>query len=149
PELLALQRSDGTAAVGFAFAIPIDMVRMRLAVFALFAVVDIPLEHFGVRDRQRMTKQQRKEEHKKHEGRPEGKARSRQRQRQMLHRQINRVIKNADVVIVNPQHFAVALKYAQKKAQAPYVLAKGVDETALHIRQQAQAHDLEVVEMPP
>jgi flagellar biosynthetic protein FlhB len=96
-----------------------------------------------------MTKQERKEEHKNQEGRPEVKARIKQLQRQMLQRQINRVIKQADVVIVNPQHFAVALKYDPKKAQAPYVLAKGLDETALYIRKMAQAHELEVLELPP
>lgn len=149
PQLLDLQRSDVSTAIGSAFAIAYDMILMLLGVFVLFALIDIPLQRFFFLKKLRMTKQERKEEHKNQEGRPEVKARIKQLQRQLLHRQINKVIKNADVVIANPQHFAVALKYDQKKAQAPYVLAKGVDETALHIRQQAQAHGLEVVELPP
>lgn len=149
PQLLALQRSDVAGAIGSAFALTYDMILMLLAVFILFALIDIPLQHFFFRKKLRMTKQERKEEHKNQEGRPEVKARIKQLQRQLLHRQINKVIKNADVVITNPQHFAVALKYDQKKAQAPFVLAKGVDETAQHIRQQAQVNGLEVVELPP
>jgi flagellar biosynthetic protein FlhB len=149
PELLALQRSDVSAAIGGAFTTTYDMIMMLLAVFALFALIDVPLQRFFFLKKQRMTKQERKEEHKNQEGRPEVKARIKQLQRQMLHRQINKVIKNADVVITNPQHYAVALKYDLKKAGAPFVLAKGMDETALHIRQQAQAHDLDVVELPP
>jgi len=120
-----------------------------LLVFVLFSFIDIPLQQFFFLKKMRMTKQERKEEHKNQEGRPEVKARIKQLQRQLLQRQINRVIKNADVVIVNPQHFAVALKYDPKKAQAPFVLAKGVDETALYIRKMASAHQLEVIEMPP
>ena len=56
---------------------------------------------------------------------------------------------SADAVIVNPQHYAVVLKYDIKKAQAPYVVAKGVDEMALYIRSMAAAHALEVLEIPP
>jgi flagellar biosynthetic protein FlhB len=59
------------------------------------------------------------------------------------------VLKKADVVIVNPQHYAVALKYDPQKAQAPYVLAKGADEMALYIRKIAAGHELEVIELPP
>ncbi|WP_394559412.1 flagellar biosynthesis protein FlhB [Aquipseudomonas alcaligenes] len=149
PRLLALQRSDVSSAIGGAFDLTFDMLMTLLAVFILFALIDIPLQRFFFLKKLRMTKQERKEEHKNQEGRPEVKARIKQLQRQMLHRQINKVIKNADVVITNPQHFAVALKYDLKKAGAPFVLAKGLDETALHIRQQAQAHELDVVELPP
>lgn len=149
PRLLALQRSDVTTAVGSAFNLTFDMLMTLLGVFILFALIDIPLQRFFFLKKLRMTKQERKEEHKNQEGRPEVKARIKQMQRQMLHRQISKVMKKADVVITNPQHFAVALKYDHKKALAPYVLAKGVDETALHIRQQAQSLDLDVVELPP
>ncbi|MNJ22366.1 Flagellar biosynthetic protein FlhB [compost metagenome] len=96
-----------------------------------------------------MTKQERKEEHKNQEGRPEVKARIKQVQRQMAQRQIGKVLKTADAVIVNPQHYAVALKYDSQKAQAPYVIAKGVDEMALYIRKMAVANKLEVIEIPP
>ena len=149
PRLFALQRSDVFTAIGSALSLTFDMTLTLLAVFVLFSFIDIPLQRFFFLKKMRMTKQERKEEHKNQEGRPEVKARIKQLQRQMLQRQINRVIKKADVVIVNPQHFAVVLKYDPKKAQAPYVLAKGLDETALYIRKMAQAHALEVLELPP
>ncbi|MBU3057603.1 flagellar biosynthesis protein FlhB [Pseudomonas indica] len=149
PQLIALQRTDIRTAIGSAVALAFDMTLSLLLVFVLFSLIDIPLQRFFFLKKLRMTKQERKEEHKNQEGRPEVKARIKQVQRQLLQRQISRVIKNADVVIVNPQHFAVALKYDPKKAQAPYVIAKGVDETALYIRKMAQANQLEVLELPP
>ncbi len=148
-QLMALQRSDLLTAIGSALSLTFNMTLTLLLVFVLFSFIDIPLQQFFFLKKMRMTKQERKEEHKNQEGRPEVKARIKQLQRQLLQRQINRVIKNADVVIVNPQHFAVVLKYDPKKAQAPFVLAKGVDEVALYIRKMASAHQLEVIEMPP
>jgi flagellar biosynthetic protein FlhB len=118
-------------------------------VFVLFALIDIPLQRFFFLKKMRMTKQERKEEHKSQEGSPEVRARIRQLQQQLAQRRINKVLKDADAVIVNPRHFAVALKYDMKKAPAPYVIAKGVDETALYIRKMAQAYELEVIELPP
>lgn len=149
PGLLALQRSDVRSAIATAFGTFYDITLSLLVVFILFSVIDIPIQYFFFKKKLRMTKQERKEEHKNQEGRPEVKARIRQLQRQLVHRQISKTIKTADVVIVNPVHFAVALRYDPKKAQAPYVVAKGLDETALYIRKMAKAHDLEVLELPP
>ena len=149
PRLIALQRSDLFTAIGSALSLTFNMTLTLLLVFVLFSFIDIPLQRFFFLKKMRMTKQERKEEHKNREGRPEVKARIKQLQRQMLQGQISRVIKNADVVIVNPQHFAVALKYDPKKAKAPFVLAKGVDETALYMRKMAAANQLEVLELPP
>lgn len=149
PRLIALQRNDLLTAIGGALSLTFNMTLTLLLVFVLFSFIDIPLQRFFFLKKQRMTKQERKEEHKNQEGRPEVKARIKQLQRQLLQRQISRVLKKADVVIVNPQHYAVALKYDPKKAQAPYVLAKGVDETALYMRSMAAVHQLEVLEVPP
>jgi flagellar biosynthetic protein FlhB len=149
PQLIALQRTDVYNAIGGAFSLVFNLAFSLLLVFVLFSFIDIPLQRFFFLKKMRMTKQERKEEHKQQEGRPEVKARIKQLQRQLAQRQINRVIKDANVVIVNPVHVAVALKYDGKKAQAPYVIAKGVDETALYIRKMAQAYELEVVELPP
>ncbi|BAN49953.1 flagellar biosynthesis protein FlhB [Metapseudomonas resinovorans] len=149
PQLIALQRGNLHEALRGAFGLAFDATLSLLLVFVVFSLIDIPLQRFFFMKKMRMTKQERKEEHKNQEGSPEVKSRIKQLQRQLVQRQINRVIKNADVVVVNPVHFAVALKYDPKKAQAPYVIARGVDETALYIRKMAQAHDLEVVEAPP
>ncbi|WP_276487796.1 flagellar biosynthesis protein FlhB [Ectopseudomonas mendocina] len=149
PDLIALQRSSVLEAISAAFNLIFKLTLCLMLIFVLFSFIDIPLQRYFFLKKMRMTKQERKEEHKNQEGRPEVKARIKQLQRQMLQRQISKVIKSADVVITNPTHYAVALKYDTKKAAAPFVLAKGVDETALYMRQMAAKHELEVVEIPP
>lgn len=149
PQLIALQRSSVLEAISAALDLTFNLTLCLMLIFVVFSFIDIPLQRYFFLKKMRMTKQERKEEHKNQEGRPEIKARIKQLQRQMLQRQISKVIKNADVVITNPTHYAVALKYDTKKAQAPFVLAKGVDETALYMRQMAAKHELEVVEVPP
>lgn len=149
PQLIALQRTDVNNAIGSAFSLIFNLAFSLLLVFVLFALIDIPLQRFFFLKKMRMTKQERKEEHKSQEGSPEVRARIKQLQQQLAQRRINKVLKDADAVIVNPLHFAVALKYDIKKATAPYVIAKGVDETALYIRKTAQAYELEVIELPP
>ncbi|MBM7059157.1 flagellar type III secretion system protein FlhB [Pseudomonas sp. UL073] len=149
PQLFALARTDIRSAISSAMQLMFDTTLSLLLVFVVFAFIDIPLQRFFFLKKLRMTKQERREEHKNQEGRPEVKARIKQVQRQLMQRQISRVIKKADVVIVNPTHFAVALKYDPKKAQAPFVIAKGVDETALFIRKMAQSRELDVLELPP
>jgi flagellar biosynthetic protein FlhB len=149
PSFTALQRTDLLTAIGGSFALMFNMTLQLLLVFVLFSFIDIPLQRFFFMKKMRMTKQERKEEHKTQEGRPEVKARIKQIQRQMLQRQISRVLKKADVIIVNPQHYAVALKYDPQKAQAPFVIAKGVDEMALYIRKMATTNLQEIIEMPP
>ncbi|MFN9526857.1 MAG: flagellar biosynthesis protein FlhB [Pseudomonadaceae bacterium] len=149
PDLIALQRSSVFEAISAALNLTFNLTLCLMLIFVVFSFIDIPLQRYFFLKKMRMTKQERKEEHKNQEGRPEVKARIKQLQRQMLQRQISKVIKNADVVIVNPMHYAVALKYDTKKAAAPFVLAKGVDETALYMRQMAKKHELEVVEIPP
>lgn len=118
PELIALQRSSVLEAISAAFDLTFNLILCLMLVFVLFSFIDIPLQRYFFLKKLRMTKQERKEEHKNQEGRPEVKARIKQLQRQMLQRQISKVIKNADVVIVNPTHYAVALKYDSKKAAA-------------------------------
>jgi len=149
PDLVALQRSSVLEAISAALDLTFNLTLCLMLIFVVFSFIDIPLQRYFFLKKMRMTKQERKEEHKNQEGRPEVKARIKQLQRQMLQRQISKVLKNADVVIVNPTHYAVALKYDTKKAAAPFVLAKGVDETALYMRQMAAKHALEVVEIPP
>jgi flagellar biosynthetic protein FlhB len=96
-----------------------------------------------------MSKQEVKEEHKSSEGRPEVRQRIRQLQQQLARRSVRKTVPNADVVIVNPEHYAVALKYDTKRAEAPYVVAKGVDEMALYIRRVAHEHKIETLSLPP
>ena len=120
-----------------------------VAVFVIFAVLDVPIQAFQFAKNQRMSKQDQKQEHKSSEGSPEVKGRIRQLQRQMAQRNVNKTVPTADVVIVNPEHYAVALKYDTNRAEAPFVVAKGVDEMALYIKSVAAKHKIETVSLPP
>jgi flagellar biosynthetic protein FlhB len=100
-------------------AMMFDGLMSLVAVFLLFAVIDVPLQAFLFAKGQRMSKQEQKEEYKSSEGKPEVKARIRQLQNQMARRNVNKTVPTADVVIVNPEHYAVALKYDANRAEAP------------------------------
>jgi flagellar biosynthesis protein FlhB len=119
------------------------------AVLFVFALIDLPVQRFVFMRDQRMSKQEVKEEHKTAEGRPEVRQRIRQLQTQLARRSVRKTVPQADVVIVNPEHYAVALKYDEKRASAPFVVAKGIDELALYIRSVATEHGVEVIPMPP
>ncbi|MBD8528971.1 MULTISPECIES: EscU/YscU/HrcU family type III secretion system export apparatus switch protein [unclassified Massilia] len=126
-----------------------DALFALVAVFVIFAVLDVPIQAFQFAKNQRMSKQDQKDEHKTSEGRPEVKGRIRQLQRQLAQRNVNKTVPTADVVIVNPEHYAVALKYDTDRAEAPFVVAKGVDEMALYIKSVAAKHKIETVTLPP
>jgi flagellar biosynthetic protein FlhB len=118
-------------------------------VFVVLALLDAPLQRFLFLLGQRMSKQEVKEEHKSAEGRPEVRQRIRQIQRQLSQRSIRKSVPEADAIIVNPEHYAVAVRYNATKAEAPYVVAKGIDEMALYIREVARRHNVEIVHLPP
>ncbi|MGO4377375.1 EscU/YscU/HrcU family type III secretion system export apparatus switch protein [Pseudoduganella sp. RAF53_2] len=126
-----------------------DGLMAMVAVFVIFAIIDVPAQAFFFAKQQRMSKQELKEEHKSNEGRPEVRQRIRQLQRALAQRSARKSVPTADVVIVNPEHYAVALKYDESRAEAPFVIAKGVDEMALYIRQIAAESKVEVMTLPP
>jgi flagellar biosynthetic protein FlhB len=126
-----------------------DGLMALISVFLIFALIDVPLQAFLFARSQRMSKQDVKEEYKSSEGKPEIKARIRQIQQQLARRNVNKTVPGADVVIVNPEHYAVALKYDTDRAEAPFVVAKGIDEMALYIRAVAAKHKIETVALPP
>jgi flagellar biosynthetic protein FlhB len=95
-----------------------------------------------------MTLQEVKDEHKNSEGDPQIKARIRRTQREMSQRRMMQDVPDADVVVTNPTHYSVALKYDTEKAGAPIVLAKGVDELAMQIRKIAKGNEVPIVESP-
>lgn len=114
----------------------------------LIAAVDVPFQLWDHKQKLMMTKQEVRDEYKDSEGKPEVKSRIRQLQRQMAERRMMAAVPNADVVITNPTHFAVALKYDPAQGSAPVVLAKGSDFTALKIREIAQSHKVMLLESP-
>jgi flagellar biosynthetic protein FlhB len=118
------------------------------AALAVVAIVDVPLQVFQFNRSLRMTRQELRDEARESEGSPETKRRIRQLQQQIARRRMMQKVPGADVVIVNPTHFAVALKYDPKRMRAPRVLAKGVDLVALNIRRVAEEHRVPVFESP-
>jgi flagellar biosynthetic protein FlhB len=144
-----LQRLPLMDAIAGGAAMMFDGLMALVSVFVIFAVLDVPIQAFQFAKNQRMSKQDQKEEHKSSEGRPEVKQRVRQLQRQLAQRSVNKTVPTADVVIVNPEHYAVALKYDTNRAEAPFVVAKGVDEMALYIKGVAAKHKIETVSLPP
>ncbi len=114
----------------------------------LIAAVDVPFQLWSSKQKLKMTKQEIRDEYKDSEGKPEVKSRIRQLQREMAERRMMESVPSADVVITNPTHFAVALKYDPEKGGAPLLLAKGGDFLALKIREIAQEHRVILLESP-
>ncbi|UVM06628.1 flagellar biosynthesis protein FlhB [Pseudomonas laurylsulfatiphila] len=114
----------------------------------IIAAVDVPIQLWESIKKLKMTKQEVRDEHKDQEGRPEVKQRIRQLQREMSQRRMMAAIPEADVVITNPTHYAVALKYDPDKGNAPVLLAKGSDFLALKIREIAAANEILLLESP-
>jgi flagellar biosynthetic protein FlhB len=115
----------------------------------VIAMVDAPWQKFEFAKRMRMSKQELKDEHKESDGNPEMKNRVRQMQHQMSRRRMMEDVPKADVIIVNPTHFAIALRYEDGTMNAPRVIAKGVDVLAQQIRLIADAHRVPLVEAAP
>lgn len=110
------------------------------------SLLDFAFQWFNHEKKLKMSKQEVKDEYKNTEGNPEVKSKIRGLQRQMAQSRMMQEIPDADVVIVNPTHFAVALKYDRRKNSAPLVVAKGVDLIALKIKEVAKKNNVEIVE---
>lgn len=115
----------------------------------IIAVIDVPFQIFDHHKKLKMTMQEVKDEYKDSEGKPEVKGKIRQLQREMAQRRMMQDVPKADVVITNPTHYAVALKYDQKSMGAPVVVAKGSDEVAFKIMEVAREYKVEVLRTPP
>ncbi len=147
-DVLALAHMEPRAAIGRGARLVAWAFVWLCASLALVAVVDVPLQLFQFKRALRMTRQELRDEAKESDGRPETKQRIRQMQQTLARRRMMHKVPTADVVIVNPTHFAVALKYDPKKMRAPRVLAKGVDLVALNIRRIAEENRVPVFEAP-
>lgn len=112
------------------------------------AFIDVPYQYWHHLNELKMSRQEIKDEHKQQEGKPEIKAKIRQLQHRMGRSRADTAIPKADVLLVNPTHYAIALKYDADLADAPYVLTKGTEELALYMRKLAKQHNVEIIEMP-
>ena len=121
---------------------------LLLLALAAFAMIDVPLQRFQHAQRLKMSHQEQKQEHKELEGNQEIKAKLRARMREMTKRRMLAAIPQADLVVMNPTHYAVALKYDEKKMGAPRVVAKGADLLAMKIRDLAKDSKVPVLQAP-
>jgi flagellar biosynthetic protein FlhB len=120
-----------------------------VAALVLIAAIDVPYQVRRYANKLKMTKEEVRQEAKESDGNPQIKARVRQMQREMARRRMMSEIPHADVVITNPTHYAVALKYKDAGMRAPVVVAKGADAVALKIREIAAEHHVPMLEAPP
>lgn len=151
----AIPQLPGLALVALPVAMP-ALVGLCLTLWAalalgmgLIALLDVPLQRWQYARQLRMTRQELREEHKEMEGRPEVRGRIRQLQRERGRRRMMEQVPLADVVLTNPTHYAVALRYDAERMRAPVVVAKGADQIALRIRAVAAEHGVLVLESPP
>ncbi|MCB2426289.1 flagellar biosynthesis protein FlhB [Methylophaga pinxianii] len=115
----------------------------------LIALIDVPFQKWNHIKQLRMTKQELKDENKESEGSPEVKGRIRRMQIQLSQQRMMQDVPKADVIITNPTHYAVALRYDQTKSGAPVVLAKGTDLIAQQIRMVGDHHEVPIISAPP
>ncbi len=118
-------------------------------IYLIVGIADLVYQKRKFKKDMMMTKQELKDEFKQTEGDPQIKGRIRQKMREMAQRRMMQQLPEADVVITNPTHFAVALKYDKNSSKAPVVIAKGADYVAAKIKEVAKEHDIEIVENKP
>jgi flagellar biosynthetic protein FlhB len=148
-EILSLARLEVMDGIGRSSEIIIWAAFCAALSLGVVAIIDIPYQIWEHTRQLKMTKQEVKDESKEADGRPEVKARIRQLQLQASQRRMLEDVPNADVIITNPTHYSVALKYDQNMNLAPRVVAKGTDLIALKIRSIAADHRVPLYEEPP
>lgn len=129
--------------------IVINMALKICAVYLIVGILDYAYQKHKFNEDLKMTKQEVKDEFKNAEGDPQIKGKQRQRMQEASRRRMMQEIPQADVVITNPTHFAVALRYEPERAPAPYVIAKGEDFLAARIKEEAIKNNIDVVENKP
>ncbi len=148
PDILALGRSSVNSALASCAVLIAKGAMICASVTILIALVDAPFQVWDNTRKLRMSREQIKEENKDTEGRPEVKARIRGIQQEMARQRMMQEVPNADVIITNPTHFAVALQYRAGTMAAPIVLARGADNVAARIREVGTASKVLIVSSP-
>jgi len=136
-------------ALSHAGSVVLGGLLLLVLALALFAVVDVPLQRHQLAQTLKMSVQEMKQEQREVEGSAEIKSRQRSRMRELANRRMLAAVPGADLVVMNPSHFAVALKYQEGLMSAPKVVAKGADLMALRIRDAAQGAKVPVLQAPP
>ena len=147
-DLTHISQMDLNVAIKLAGTIIVDSCLWLSLGLVLVALVDVPLQRHQLNEKLKMTKQEVKDEMKNSEGNPEVKGQIRRRQHEILNNKMMSKVKDADVVITNPTHFAVALSYDPMGDGAPLLVAKGEDGLAARIREEAKEHNVYIFEAP-
>jgi flagellar biosynthesis protein FlhB len=148
-ELMGLGAEPINAALGHAARMTGHAFLVLAATMGLIAAVDVPWQLWQHNNRLKMSRQEIKEEAKESDGSPEMKGRIRRVQQEVARKRMMQQVPKADVIVTNPTHFAVALRYDEKKMRAPIVVAKGVDLIATRIREIATENNVPIFEAPP
>lgn len=148
-EMMMVAFKNVESALSFFGRVTLIMGIAATIALLLLAVFDYAYQRFDFEKNIRMSKQDIRDEYKNIEGDPLIKSKIKEKQRQIAMRRMMSEIPNADVVITNPTHFAIAIKYDENKASAPYVIAKGVDHIAFKIKEIAKANHVVTVENRP
>jgi len=145
-KLLNLQKSDPYTALNLVTSIAIKIMLVVAVIWIVLSIADYFFQKWRFHERHKMTRYELKEEHKMYEADPMIQSRIRSRFRELLKQNFITAVPNADVVITNPTHFAVALKYDPAAMIGPMVVAIGADEMAAKIREIAKEHEVPLVE---
>jgi flagellar biosynthetic protein FlhB len=149
PQLMGLSSEPLPGAIGHAASLTGYSLLMLVLGLAIIAAFDVPFQLWQHAKELRMTRQQVRDEFKESEGSPETRGRIREAQRALSRGRMLQDVPTADVVVTNPTHFAVALRYDESEMRAPIVVAKGTELLALKIREIAAENGVPVVEAPP
>jgi len=148
PTIIALVMQPSEAAIAHMNEWLVSGMGLLLLIILLVAAIDVPLQKFLHKSRLKMSHQEVKQEHKESEGNPLVKGKLRQRQRELSQRNSISAVPRADFVVMNPTHFAVAIRYDEHTMRAPQVISRGADLLALKIRDVARSHAIPVLQAP-
>lgn len=147
--IMALMSEPVRAALPHTLKVVAMSCALIVASLLLVVAIDVPYQLWSHFRKLRMSREDLKNEHKESDGDPQVKAQIRRQQQQMAKRRMMAEVPKADIIVTNPTHFAVALKYSDKDMRAPRVVAKGTDLVALRIRTLAEENRIPVLEAPP
>ena len=149
PEFAALSHGSLAGSVGHAMTLVVGGLGLSMLLLFALALFDVPFQWFRHRADLRMTRDEAKREHRESEGDPQLKGQIRSRQREAARRRMLSAVPSADIVVVNPTHYAVAIRYDEAAGGAPRVVAKGMDELAMRIQAIARESGVPVLSAPP
>jgi len=151
-DFLALPRmlgADPAAELGFTLSLVAKAAKPVLAVVAVIAGIDLAVTHWRFLKKMKMTKEEAKREWKEEDGDPTARGKRKKRHREIVGAAVRREVPRADALVVNPTHFAIAIRYRRDEGGAPRVIAKGKGKLAEHMRELAREHGIPIVQDIP